>query len=374
MKIAQIVYSGLSGVNSVAFSLVEADRKKEIDWIFVFYGIEELLDDYRQKCETLGIKCIFLKKKVQGSVDVSSHGKLFNILKKEQPDGIISHASVMIFTLALYARFNKKCKIITTEHHANHLKRKSQWWLSKQFLRFSDSVVYLHEEYSLQIQKKYPHNFRDEKVHIIPNGLDLQVFRPLEKETDPSSKKSKSKEFLIGMAARFYSSKDVPTIFRTMQSMQAEFPDEPIRFLLAGSGEMLEEWQDLAKELGIDQQVDFLGYLSEKALLEMLHKLHIYVHSTRGETMSMTIMQAQACGLPIIASNVSGVRKAVLPGNTGLLFDFGNQTELQDSIRALQTDPQKRKYFGANSLKWASDNYSNETMLKNYLKLISPLL
>lgn len=370
MKIAQIVYSGLSGVNNVAFSLVEADKDKRTDWIFIFYGIEDLLDDYRRKCEELNIKCIFLKKKIRGSVDVTSHGKLYNTLKKEKPDGIISHASVMIFTLALYAKFNKKCTIVTTEHHANHLKRKSQWWLSKQFLRFSDSVVYLHEAYRNQIQKKYPQNFREDKVHIIPNGLDLSLFCPTKKNA-AAQNDAKTRELRIGMAARFYPSKDIPTIFKAMQSLLKEYPDQPIRFLLAGSGEMEEEWRNLAAELEIDNQVDFLGYISEKELAGMLRSLDIYVHSTSGETMSVSIMQAQACGLPIIASDVIGVREAILQGDTGLLFTFGNAAELASSLRLLYQNKEKRFEFGRNALLWASQNYSNEKMLQAYLNLMA---
>jgi glycosyltransferase involved in cell wall biosynthesis len=78
----------------------------------------------------------------------------------------------------------------------------------------------------------------------------------------------------------------------------------------------------------------------------MLQSLDIYVHATHGETMCYAIMEAQACGLPVIGSDVRGVRDAIEEGTTGLLFPHENAQALARLLQQLSNAPDLRDHLG----------------------------
>lgn len=364
-KILQTLYSGLNGVGAVAFSMIEADKEKKIDWVLIFYGIEDLLEEYRLKCEALNIP-YFLLKKEKGELALANQYKLYQFIKKEKPDAIFCYMSSLIFICKLHKMRNANCQLISSEHHAIALRGRKYWWLSRQVLRLSDKVVYLTPSYQKEMAERIPGKWNEEKVHVIPNGIDIERYSP--KKTE-QKEIGEERMICLGMMCRLTATKDIPTIFNALNELRGKPYFNRLRFLLAGDGEKRKEWEALTKSLNITEQVEFLGMLKEAELFDFMKELDIYIQSTFGETMSISVMQAQAMALPIVASSVNGVKEFIVDGETGFLFELENAKALAEKIDDLINDDALCSKLGIKARSFAVENYSNTTMLERYLAL-----
>ena len=142
-------------------------------------------------------------------------------------------------------------------------------------------------------------------VFIHGMGLDagqFPILTPEERETGRRELGFGPDDFLFVYAAEFSRRKNQPLLLRAFAKALPRFPRG--RLVLAGSGATLEECRALAKQLGIGEQVRFLGYVEE---MERLYPLcDAAVSSSRIEGLPFNIMEAMACGLPVIASRVKG--------------------------------------------------------------------
>ena len=128
------------------------------------------------------------------------------------------------------------------------------------------------------------------------------ILTPEERETGRRELGFGPDDFLFVYAAEFSRRKNQPLLLRAFAKALPRFPRG--RLVLAGSGATLEECRALAKQLGIGEQVRFLGYVEE---MERLYPLcDAAVSSSRIEGLPFNIMEAMACGLPVIASRVKG--------------------------------------------------------------------
>ena len=136
-------------------------------------------------------------------------------------------------------------------------------------------------------------------------GLDLSPFRvltPAQREEGRRQLGYGPDDFLFIYAAEFSRRKNQPLLLRAFAQALPRFPRG--RLLLAGSGATLEECKALAAQLGIGERVSFLGYVEE---MEALYPLcDAAVSSSRIEGLPFNIMEAMACGLPVIASRIKG--------------------------------------------------------------------
>lgn len=146
-------------------------------------------------------------------------------------------------------------------------------------------------------------------------------------------------------------------------------PGYSVSLHIAGDGETMPMIKSIINELNLNDCVCLHGMLNEKELLSFMHSLDIYVHATFGEMMSNSIMQAMACGLPIIASDVWGVNNMIKEGENGMLYSEKNADQLALLLEKLITSEEMRIELGARARTFAENNYSNEVMFASYRQL-----
>lgn len=359
MKILHVLYSGLGGHGNVFFSMVDADEEKTFDYEVLFYGIEDVKEEYIQKCTARNIKWDFAKKKP--GIDFGFYKKIFTSIRSSKPDIIFLHGSSYIFPAKLNVLLSKKkCKIVVRETQANHLKTVMQkvWLFWSLFL--ATKIVCLTEEYRQQIKQKLRFVFRAYKVVVIPNGIDLTVYKPGIHDNNSL--------FVIGMQSRLVSIKDHVTLLKAMARLKEEHNPiyKNIELRIAGDGEFKQTLVTAAKEQGIEHKVKFTGMLIEDELVHFLQSLHIYVHASLGETMSTAIMQAMACRLPVIASDVNGINNMINDNVTGILVPPKDDKALADAMLRCIENEQLRIRLANEALTFAINNYSNKKMLDRY--------
>lgn len=362
LKIAQILYSGLGGHGSVAFSILEGIKSNAYMFIFGFLGIEPLLDAYKNNCKKSGIKHKYFK--AIAGYPFYSWPKIIIWLYKEHPNVIILHSVSAIIPVLAYTKIIKT-PLIFVEHQANSLKKSSAWKISKLGMKFADKIVYLTESYKHEMELAMPNSFISKKVSIIPNGIDTQRFIP--------SKNSilENKKINIGMAARFTSMRRQDILVESLKQLKENYPHFDWHLTLAGDGETFKDIAKLIQDKNLHDNISLHGNLDEQELIHWFQKLDIYVHATEGETLSTSMLQAMACGLPIVASDVPGVKNLVSnTGEFGILVHEQTASAFSKIIGDLVNTKEKAKKMSKIARNIAIETYSIEKMSSKYLELI----
>ena len=358
MKALHILYSGLGGHGNVFFSMVDGDVEKQNQYEAIFFGVEDVRDGYKDKANKRNIPWHFVKK--NAGFDFKAYGQIKKIILQSLPDIVFLHSSAYIFP-AKYAaiKSSKKLMIVVRETQPNHLKTKLEWVGLSFSLLFANKVVFLSNEYRDYIKKTLGLLFSDKRTAVIPNGIDLNIYKPITRQ---------EKDFIkIGMQSRLSETKDHKTLVDAFALMlKTQQFQRPVKLYLAGDGSCRATLEDQVKALNLSNAVVFTGMLEETELPGFINSLDIYVHATLGETMSTAIMQVMACRLPIIASDVLGVNNMIKHNETGLLVPAKNVEILSVAMAELILNNKKANELADNAFIFATENYSNQKMLKSY--------
>ena len=359
MKILHVLYSGLGGHGNIFFSMVSADAKNEFEYEALFYGIEEVRHEFIEACAKNNIPWYFAKK--NSKLDLRYYIRILQLIRKSNPDIIFLHGSAYILPAKIAAFFaKKKTKIIIRETQANHLKTQAQWVSLTGAMLFADKIVCLTAEFKEQIKKKLGWLYRGEKVTIISNGINLDVYKP--------GNRPAGKNIVIGMQSRLVRIKDHITLLKAFALLKHEQTGLEFNLTLriAGDGDFKMELVKFSEEIGLTKDVEFTGMIPETALVVFLQSLDIYVHASLGETMSTAIMQAMACKLPIVASDVNGINNMITNRVTGILVQAQNERELAAAIQEYLANINLRQLYAQNAFDYARTHFSNQKMMEAY--------
>jgi len=362
MKIAQIVYTGFGGLGSVAFSLIEADTRQQHDWIVGFIGDIGIDSSYPKRCAANAVAWKEFRT-IRGR-PFRAWWRLMSWLRAEQPDAVILHSINSILPCRWHS-WRSKTPLIAVEHTPNALKPRSTRLASVLSMLLADRVVLLTREYETELASSFGVLFQPRKVTIIPNGIDTSVFRP-----SSTLATGRSSTFRLGMAARFSFSKKQDLLVRMMVELLRKRPEVEWSLELAGDGEEFDNVRELIGALGLDEQVKLVGLLDEAAIGGWLRGLDTYVHASAGETLSTSLLQAMATGLPIVASEVPGISN-LLGGNKRLgILVSDDPAKWADEIAALYDSPETRRALGMNGRQECLARFGNQAMLQAYIDLL----
>ena len=357
MKILHIAFSGLGGHGNVFFSMADADNEKQHQFEIIFFGNEEVREGYIQKANQRNIPWHFVKKKP--GFDFQSYRQIEKIIRKTMPDIIFLHSSSYIFPVKKAQRsIGKKIKIIVRETQPNHLKTKLNWLGLFISLMAATKVVFLSTEYRDVIKKRLSFFFSDKRTAVIPNGVDLDVYKPRGKNEHTGIN--------IGMQSRLSETKDHATLIDAFALVLKSSAAGTAKLYIVGDGVCRPALEKQVQDLNISHAVEFIGMLEETALPQFINSLDIYVHATLGETMSTAIMQVMACRMPIIASDVLGVNNMIKHNENGLLVPAKKAEAISAAILQLIRDPKLAAELAAHAFAFATENYSNKKMLQRY--------
>lgn len=359
MKILHVLYSGLGGHGNVFFSLVQADTKRKFRYEALFVG-NEMREEYADRCKTYNIPFLFIKK--NPGKHFAFYQTVFKAVRKSDAGVIFLHGSMQLPPVWLAKLLKKGTrKIIVRETQAVHLKTTKEKAALRIAMQLADNIVFLSEEYKMQIKSDLGKQYISSKVRVIPNGIDLDFFSPTEALPSQIIK--------IGMQSRIVAIKDHKTLLEAFALVKQKFSGKQFSLMLAGEGELLEEIKMIAEALNIGAEVIFTGMLSENELPAFLNELYIYIHASLGETMSTAIMQAMACRKAIIASDVPGINNMVFDNKTGLLVAPLAKEAMADAIEKLITDRDLHQRLAEDAKTYARINFSNTLMFEKYSEL-----
>lgn len=358
-RITQVLYSGLGGHGSVAFSIIDGDIHHRCQHQLLFFGIEPVKNEYINNCKNYNINfdAVILN-------NLPKYKALYQAFKKiiaQKPTVVILH-SIALFPIVPILRL-KGIKVISVDHTSKAAKTRFGWICVFFLNLFSNTQVYLTKvqlkdtfEYFGKLFMKLGHPV------IINNGIDTQLFsqrKPI----------NQNPPFQLIAFGRFIKIKDFQTIIRATKILKEQsVPD--FHVYLAGDGETFEECKNLSKELSLEKEITFLGMQPESALREYLQKTHLYIHSSFSENMSTAIMQAMSCGVPCLVSDIPGNRALIKENETGWFFETNHPEDLAKKIEQFLNNQLHPEEIAQNARKYAKENLSMIKMFDNYYNFI----
>ncbi|HLG72088.1 MAG TPA: glycosyltransferase [Chloroflexota bacterium] len=202
-----------------------------------------------------------------------------------------------------------------------------------------------------------------QKISVIPPGLDLNLFHPLEPGAAKHQLGLEGKRVLL-FVGRMDRIKGVETLLRTASELAAADPDLRLRVLIVGGDRQVRVVDDasrellrlraLVAELGLRRVVQFVGPKEQHDLPAYYAAADVCVVPSYAESFGMVAVEAMACGTPVVASAVGGLRSTVVDGETGFLVPSGRPEAFARRIRQLLDSPELRARLGAAAVQAAS--------------------
>ena len=323
--------------------------------IICIYRGGVLVEEAKKK----GVKCIILGKR---------DGLSFSLLVKLRK-AVILHKSNIIHThnaLAHYYAFfslmlfTKKCFINTRHGMAMediNSRKEKLFKLAAKHSHYLVSVCDAAKKVLVENSK-----INSKKCVVVHNGIQLQKFI-----NPPVCKKNNVaiNDIVIGSVGRLNWAKDYFTLLDAFEILVSDFDN--LKLVIVGGGELEKDLKDYTKDLNLQEKVLFKGDMSN--VEKILKEFDIYAMSSVTEGYSISLLEACAVGLPIVATDVGGNSEIVRNCFNGFIVPAKDKKRLSEKIKALISDPDLREKYSVNSYKWARDYASSQTMHKNYLNL-----
>jgi len=205
------------------------------------------------------------------------------------------------------------------------------------------------------------------KVRVIPNGVDTERFKP--RPADPSLRaelRIAEGSPVAGIVAALRPEKNHALFLEVARLVRQEIPSA--QFLVVGDGVERDKLERLAIELEISSAVRFLG--TRHDVPEVLSLLDVFVLTSHMEANPVSVLEALACGKPVVAPAVGSVPETVLEGETGYLAEPGNAQQIAERVILLFRDPAQAAEMGQRGRRNVVDHWSCQRMVEGYQNLI----
>jgi glycosyltransferase involved in cell wall biosynthesis len=205
---------------------------------------------------------------------------------------------------------------------------------------------------------------------VIPNGVDLRTFMPADQRPIRQELGLPIDTPILMFAAygvRHNRWKDFETLHQAVIRVAERMDGQPLLFLAIG--------QELPSEHIGNAEIRFLPFEPNPAKMAKYYQAaDLYIHAARADTFPTTVLEALACGRPVIASAVGGILEQVEEGQTGFLVEVGDQQAMAGRVEQLLRDTSRRAYMGRCAAETARNRFDLERQVNAYLEWYESIL
>ncbi|MGN7787925.1 glycosyltransferase [Niabella sp. 22666] len=218
-----------------------------------------------------------------------------------------------------------KTPLIFSEHSTHNRRREIKFFrfLDKIFYSFYKKIICITKEVAFELSRVY--GISNDKLPIVHNGVNIATIEQT-KAHDRSALGLYTSDTLLIMVAAFRKEKDHESVVRALASLPETF-----KLIFVGSGAEHQKIERLVNEMELNDRVIFLGQRGD--VFQLIKMCDLAILSSHWEGFGLSAVEAMACGVPLIASDVSGLSQVVADG--GLTFETGNEKDLVEKIKYL---------------------------------------
>ena len=325
--------------------------------------------DMKQEFEAHGVPIHFLREGIRSPLAagrvLATQARLRRIARGV--DIVHTHHLSMLLYAALAAVPRRRWKWVHTEHGLPTSPDVYPGWLlrvGQHLLKLPDALVGVASPttayYRSAVGKVSARTF------TIPNGIELDRFaHPSDRLRNRTPLGLPADAWVIGSVGRLRLEKNHALLLRALAKLLGSIPNAWLA--LVGDGELENSLRRLAGELRILHRIAFLG--SRRDIPEILACFDVYCLPSFHEGMPISLLEAMASKLPVVASGVVGIRELVQDARSGLLFPSNDPDALCDALQTLHRDPALARRLAGNGYEWVTRNGSIDSMIARYATL-----
>lgn len=340
-------------------------------------GLERLLIEFARHADRSRFELRFVCLSSRGSVadDIESFGwpvttlneppgirpgmpfRLSKIFRDWDADVVHTHNTKPLLYAGLAGQIARVPAIVHTSHGSRYGASRADTLVFVNACRMVDRVVCVSRDIE---ERRRAEGIPAKKVQTIWNGIDVAKFAYHGPNLNGPAV----------LVARLRPEKDVPTLLRAVSMITAQHPD--FRLEIAGDGECAAEWRVQADQMGLSGHVEFLGDVRDVSGL--LRRARMLVCSSVIEGLSVSLLEAMATGVPIVATRVGGNVEVVMDGETGLLVPPGDAGQLAAAMMRIWSDPELGRRMGQVGRSRVESNFDVRKMVMSYESIYEQLV
>jgi len=212
--------------------------------------------------------------------------------------------------------------------------------------------------------KNYKH-----KINVIPIGVNVSKFKPLRIEGKENS------IFFLSLLDKAHGYKGLDYLLRALAQVKKEISD--VKLIVGGEGELISYYQQTVKLLGLEKAVEFHGFIPDEKLIEYYNRCSVFVLpsiSSAQEGFGIVLLEALACGTPVIATDIVGVTEDVEASNAGIIVQPKDTEALANAIVRMLRDENLTTEMGRNGRKLVEEKYTWGKVANEVLNLYDELV
>jgi glycosyltransferase involved in cell wall biosynthesis len=330
-----------------------------------------------------------LRRRVAPLHDLVAFVRILQILRAARPHIVHTHmakaGALGRLAAAIYNRTSGRrapARVVHTYHgHVLEGYFESQTatfftWTERQLARLADAIVAI----SPQIRNELVDQFRigrADQYHVVPLGFDLAELIAIDDAARRRARTVLQSELDISADAHV-----VTTVGRLTAIKQHRLFLEAARhiasrdpaatFLIAGDGELRQDLERIARELGVADRSRFLGW--RRDLATIYAATDVFLLTSRNEGTPVALIESLAAGVPGVSTDVGGVRDVIDSDSVGLLAPFGDASALADHVITLLAEPARRRAIGARGRAAVAARYHVDRLVNDIEALYHELL
>ena len=207
------------------------------------------------------------------------------------------------------------------------------------------------------------HNGYEIEINTLYLGVNLSVFSP---------DKSVTKEWDVTFMGRLEPMKAVDLFPEMLAKLREKYPK--LKFMMTGEGSLREVLLEEFESMGVTDNVEYLGVVEIDRIPELINKSRIFIYPSREEPFGLSILEAMACEVPVIASNVFGPGEIITQDTDGLLVPPDNIEALIESVQVLLEDEKLRRTLGSNARKTVTSKFDISSHFDQLIALYKKLI
>ena len=209
------------------------------------------------------------------------------------------------------------------------------------------------------------HDFLLPNAQLIPNGVDTKRFYPT-----PDMSIQEARAHTVVCVSKLRYEKGVDVLLQAWHLVQQQIPQA--RLILVGSGPIQPQLTQMAEALNIRESIEFAGLQND--VVAQLHRAGIAILPSRWEGMPNAVLEAMACGIPSIATRVSGSEDIIQDGVNGLLVEVEDYEAMADALLTLLSNPTLTEQYGQVARATVEQRYSLEYITDIYIELYQKMI
>jgi len=356
-------YPKIGGITTHIEGLARSLEERGHDVIIITRKAK--FDDKDHGLNVIRIESLF---KSSRTLDIPNTLEMEKIIKSETPDVIHSHhafSPISLFSLSIGKKLG--IKTVLTNHSIQFLYDFDVLWKPSSILLFPIRQLINNADHIIAVSQaaaRFMSYFTSKDIEVIPNGINVNEFALVTKEFDGKS---------ILFVGRLVYRKGLHKLLRIMEYVAHE--NREAHLTIVGSGYLSLLIKVMIRTLNLNKNVTVKKKLLKSELIKLYQGANVFVMpSIYGESFGIVLLEAMACGVPVLASPVGGIPSIIIDGKTGFLLKNRKPSDIAESILNIISNFELFKKVSVECCRYASEYFSLRNARKRYKEMLDALI